>query len=361
MNTFGIKLKLSTFGESHGTAIGGMIDGMPSNVKIDESFIQSELDKRKPGGKFATSRKESDRVEILSGVFNGLSTGCPIGFIIQNENQKSNHYDNIKDIFRPGHADYTYFMKYGIRDHRGGGRSSARESAIRVCGGAISQLLLSNFNISVQSAVYAVGKTIANCDDIDFEYAKNSEIYTGSKELENELKNEIINAKNSHNSVGGSVITKITGLPVGLGEILYAKFDAKIAEAMMGINGVKALEMGDGISSAQNNGYENNDFMDKNGFLTNHSGGVLGGITNGNEIIIKTHFKPTPSIFLQEPTLDTNFNETTCELKGRHDPCIAIRGSIVTTAMARLVCADMLLLNASSNLENLKKIYKDKA
>lgn len=359
MNTFGTRLRLSTFGESHGVAIGGMLDGLPSNVKINESFIQNELDKRKPGGKFATSRKESDKVQILSGVFDGLSTGCPIGFIIHNENQKSSHYENIKDIFRPGHADYTYFMKFGTRDYRGGGRSSARESAIRVCGGAISQLLLSNFDINVQSAVYSVGNISSKFENIDFKYAQNSEIYACSKEFEDKFKQEIINAKNSHNSVGGSVITKITGAMAGLGEVLYAKFDAKLAEAMMGINGVKGVEIGNGINSAKSNGFENNDFMDINGFLTNHSGGILGGITNGNEIIIKTHFKPTPSIFLQEPTIDINLKECICELKGRHDPCIAIRGSVVATAMARLVCADMLLLNASANLENLKKIYKD--
>lgn len=360
MNTFGIKLKLTTFGESHGIAIGGVLDGMPSGVIIDENFIQTELQKRKPGGKFTTSRKESDRVQILSGVFDKISTGCPIGFIIYNENQNSTHYDNIKDIFRPGHADYTYFMKFKIRDHRGGGRSSARESAIRVCGGAIAQLLLSNFGINIQSAVYSVGQTSADLDIKDISYAQNSEIYAISKDYEDKFKNEIINTKKSKNSIGGSIITKITGIPAGLGEVLYAKFDAKIAEAMMGINGVKAVEIGDGIKSSKSNGFENNDFMDKNGFLTNHSGGVLGGITNGNEIIIKTHFKPTPSIFLQEPTIDVNFNETFCNLKGRHDPCIAIRGSVVATAMARLVCADMLLLNAASNLENLKKIYKDK-
>lgn len=358
MNTFGIKLKLSTFGESHGKAIGGMLDGIPAGVKIDEEFIQEELDKRKPGSKFATSRKESDSAQILSGVFEGVSTGCPIGFVIYNKNQNSSHYDNLKDIFRPGHADYTYFIKYGIRDHRGGGRSSGRESAVRVCGGAISQLLLSNFNINIQSAVYSVGKTISNLDDINFDFAENSEIYASSQLYEGKFKDEIMSAKNSHNSVGGSVITKITGIPAGLGETLYAKFDSKIAEAMMGINGVKAVEIGDGINASQNYGFQNNDFMNENGFLSNHSGGILGGITNGNEIIIKTHFKPTPSIFLQEPTIDTKFNQTICKLKGRHDPCIAIRGSIVATAMARLVCADMLLLNASSKLENLKKIYK---
>ena len=398
MNTFGRKLTLTTFGESHGSAIGGVLDGFPAGVRIDLNFIQSELDKRKPGGsKFATARSEGDRVEILSGVFDGVSTGTPIGFIIRNENQKSGDYENLRELFRPGHADYAYYRKYGIRDHRGGGRSSARETAVRVAGGAIAQVLLSEFGISVQSGVASVGE-ISCGERLDFDLAARSEIFSlGNEEA---MKEEILKAKQGHDSVGASVITVIRGAPAGLGEGLYYKFDAAIAAAMMGINGVKAVEIGEGVNASKMRGSQNNDSMStayagvnlgvdnstldgadepvnlnggkfdefksacrdlnlnkKFGFTSNHAGGTLGGITSGQEIVIKTHFKPTPSIFLSQPTQNVRGEDVICELRGRHDPCIGVRGSVVATAMARLVTADMLLLNLSANLANLKKIY----
>ena len=398
MNTFGRKLTLTTFGESHGVAIGGVLDGFPAGVRIDLNFIQSELDKRKPGGsKFATARSEGDRVEILSGVFDGLSTGTPIGFIIRNENQKSGDYENLRELFRPGHADYAYYRKYGIRDHRGGGRSSARETAVRVAGGAIAQILLGEFGVIVQSGVASVGE-ISCGKRLDFELAARSEIFSlGNEEA---MKEEILKAKQEHDSVGASVVTVIRGAPAGLGEGLYYKFDAAIAAAMMGINGVKAVEIGEGVSASKMRGSQNNDSMsaayagvnlsvdnptldgaeersnlnsgkfdafknacrdsnlnDKFGFASNHAGGTLGGMTSGQEVVIKTHFKPTPSIFLPQPTQNVRGEDTLCELRGRHDPCIGVRGSVVATAMARLVTADMLLLNLSANLANLKKIY----
>ena len=403
MNTFGRKLTLTTFGESHGVAIGGVLDGFPAGVRIDLIFIQSELDKRRPGGsKFATARSEGDRVEILSGVFEGVSTGTPIGFIIRNENQKSGDYENLRELFRPGHADYAYYRKYGIRDHRGGGRSSARETAVRVAGGAIAQILLGEFGVSVQSGVASVGE-ISCGEQLDFELAVRSEIFSlGNEEA---MKEEILKAKQGHDSVGASVVTVIRGAPVGLGEGLYYKFDAVIAAAMMGINGVKAVEIGEGVSASKMRGSENNDPMsaayagvnsgadnstlegasklanlnggkfdeckneangaacrdsnlnEKFGFASNHAGGMLGGMTSGQEVVIKTHFKPTPSIFLSQPTQNVRGQDVVCELRGRHDPCIGVRGSVVATAMARLVTADMLLLNLSTNLANLKKIY----
>ena len=259
MNTFGRKLTLTTFGESHGVAIGGVLDGFPAGVRIDLNFIQSELDKRKPGGsKFATARSEGDRVEILSGVFDGLSTGTPIGFIIRNENQKSGDYENLRELFRPGHADYAYYRKYGIRDHRGGGRSSARETAVRVAGGAIAQILLGEFGISVQSGVASVGE-ISCGERLDFDLAARSEIFSlGNEEA---MKEEILKAKQEHDSVGASVVTVIRGAPAGLGEGLYYKFDAAIAAAMMGINGVKAVEIGEGVSASKMRGSQNNDSM----------------------------------------------------------------------------------------------------
>ena len=355
MNTFGTKFRLSTFGESHGVAIGGVIDGIPAGIKVDMSFIQSELDRRRPGGKYATSRKESDKIEILSGIYDGFTTGCPIGFIVANTSQHSKDYDNIKDLFRPGHADYTYFAKFGIRDHRGGGRSSARESVARVAGGAFAGLLLAEFGISVQSCVRQIGDIKA--DKIDFEFANSSEIFWADESTEKSAKELILNTKNSNDSLGASVLTIIKNAPAGLGEVLYNKLDAALASAMMGINGVKAVEIGDGISMANMLGSQNNDYMDKNGFITNHCGGILGGINNGRDIVIKSYFKPTPSIFKAQPTLNLNGDETICQLRGRHDPCIGVRGSVVATAMARLVIADMLLLNATSNLNNLKRIY----
>lgn len=403
MNTFGRKLTLTTFGESHGAAIGGVLDGFPAGVRIDLNFIQSELDKRKSGGsKFATARSEGDRVEILSGVFEGVSTGTPIGFVIRNENQKSGDYENLRELFRPGHADYTYYRKFGIRDHRGGGRSSARETAVRVAGGAIAQILLGEFGVSVQSGVASVGE-ISCGERLDFDLAARSEIFSlGNEEA---MKEEILKAKQEHDSVGASVVTVIRGAPAGLGEGLYYKFDAAIAAAMMGINGVKAVEIGEGVNASKMRGSQNNDPMgaayagvnlgadgfardgadepanlnggkfneckseadgaacrgsnsdEKFGFASNHAGGTLGGITSGQEVVIKTHFKPTPSIFLSQATQNVRGEDTLCELRGRHDPCIGVRGSVVATAMARLVTADMLLLNLSANLTNLKKIY----
>lgn len=356
MNTFGNKLKLSTFGESHGVAIGGVVDGLPSGVRFDMEFIQNELDKRRPGGKYATSRKESDKIEILSGIYDGFTTGCPVGFIIANTSQHSKDYENIKDLFRPGHADYTYFAKFGIRDHRGGGRSSARESACRVAGGAFAALLLAEFGISVQSCVTQIGDIKAK--EIDFDFANSSEIFWADQSNQDSAKELILNTKNANDSLGASVLTIIKDAPAGLGEVLYNKLDAALASAMMGINGVKGVEIGDGINVATMLGSQNNDFMDKNGFKSNHCGGILGGISNGNDIVIKSYFKPTPSIFKAQPTINLDGNEVICELRGRHDPCIGVRGSVVATAMARLVIADMLLLNASANLNNLKRIYQ---
>ena len=355
-NSFGNIFSITTFGESHGKAVGCVVDGVPAGLKIDEEFIQNELDRRKPGkSKFETQRKEDDKVSILSGVFEGISTGTPIALVIENKSQKSNDYSNIKDLFRPGHADITYHYKYGIRDHRGGGRSSARETAARVAASAIAKLLLKEVGIDVKSGIYAIGDIKAK--DIDFKYAKQSIIYALDKNAEEEQKNAIEKARLSHDSVGGVVLVKLGNVPAGLGEPIYEKFDASLANAMMSINGVKAVEIGDGFNSAKLSGSQNNDEITKKGFLSNHTGGILGGISNGDEIVIKVYFKPTPSIFKPQKTIDVNGNETICELKGRHDPCIATRGSVVAEAMAALVCADMLLLNMTRRVKNIKKVY----
>jgi chorismate synthase len=356
LNSFGVKLSVTTFGESHGNAIGCIVDGIPAGLEIDEDYIQSETDKRKPGTtKFATQRKESDKVQILSGVFEGVSTGAPIALAIFNENQKSSDYENIKSLFRPSHADFTYFKKYGIRDYRGGGRSSARETAARVAAGAIAKKLLEKFHIEIKSGIFAIGDVEAK--NLDFEYAKTSEIFALDKSRENAQKSVVLRAKEAGDSVGGCVFVKVSNVPAGLGEPLYDKLDGALAGALMGINGVKAVEIGEGVNASKLRGSQNNDQMDKNGFLSNHAGGILGGISTGADIDLKVHFKPTPSIFLKQQTQNEREESIEFNLKGRHDPCIAVRGSIVANAMTALVIADMLLLNASSTLCNLKKIY----
>ncbi len=356
MNTFGHRFRFTTFGESHGKALGCIVDGVPAGIKIDQEFIQSEMDRRKPGqNKYATARKEGDVVEILSGVFEGYTTGTSISMIIFNENQKSSDYSNVKDLFRPGHADFTYFNKYGIRDYRGGGRSSARETAARVAAGAIAKLMLNELDIKIQSGICEIDGIKAN--DYDFTKVSESEIFALDLSVEQAQKDAILEAKNSHNSVGGVALINVKNAPIGLGEPLYFKLDSQIANAMMGINAVKAVEIGDGILASKVKGYDNNDQIRKTGFKTNHSGGILGGISNGDDINVKVYFKATPSIFIEQETIDTANNEVSCQLKGRHDPCVAVRGSVVAESMMALVLADMVLLNMSSKMENVKKVY----
>jgi chorismate synthase len=356
VNRFGERFSFCTFGESHGKAIGCVIDGVPAGLKVDETFIQMELDRRKPGkSEFETARKEPDRVEILSGVFEGVATGTPIAMVIYNTNQKSKDYSNVKDIFRPGHADFTYFTKYGIRDYRGGGRSSARETAARVAAGAVAKLLLRELGISVESGISQIGSIKAA--QYDFSYAKTSEIYALDKNAETAQKKTVLDSKNNHDSIGGVARVRIGNLPAGLGEPLYYKIDAVLADAMMGINAVKAVEIGEGINSASLLGSQNNDALTKEGFVTNHAGGTLGGMSNGEDIILHVYFKPTPSIFQEQHTVTTKNEEINFSLKGRHDPCVAIRGTVVCEAMAALVCADMLLLNMGSKLEGVRQYY----
>jgi len=356
VNSFGMKLCFSTFGESHGKAIGCLLDGVPAGLTIDEAYIQSELDRRKPGkSEFETARKEADIVEILSGVFEGKSTGTPIAMIIFNTNQKSKDYTSIKDVFRPGHADFTYFHKYGIRDYRGGGRSSARETAARVAAGSIAKLMLQELGISVKSGICEVAGI--KSEVYDYAAAKSSIIYALDKNVEEAQKEAILRAKKDHDSVGGVSRVLIEGVPVGLGQPLYYKLDAVLADAMMGLNAVKAVEIGDGVLSSRSMGSANNDPIRSDGFESNHSGGILGGISNGDEIVLNVYFKPTPSIFKEQHTVTTTNEEVNFSLKGRHDPCVAIRGTVVCESMAALVIADMLLLNMGSNMEGLSKYY----
>ncbi|MEA3371823.1 MAG: chorismate synthase [Campylobacterota bacterium] len=358
MNSFGMKLRFSTFGESHGTAIGCLLDGLPAGLDINEEYIQSELDRRKPGkSEFETARKEADKVEILSGVFEGKSTGTPIAMIIYNTNQKSKDYTNIKDVFRPGHADFTYFNKYGIRDYRGGGRSSARETAARVAAGAIAKLMLQELGITILSGISEVAGI--KSEAFDYEKAKSSIIYALDESKEQAQKDAILKAKNDHDSVGGVSRVLIQGAPAGLGQPLYYKLDGVLADAMMGLNAVKAVEIGDGVLSSQALGSQNNDQIRLDGFESNHAGGILGGISNGEDIVMNVYFKPTPSIFKTQHTITANDEEVDFSLKGRHDPCVAIRGTVVCEAMAALVVADMLLLNMGSQIDGVVKYYSN--
>ena len=355
-NSFGEIFRFTTFGESHGKAIGVIVDGVPAGMDFDEEFLIRELDRRRPGkNRFSTQRKESDTPEILSGVFEGKTTGTPIAIVIFNKDQKSKDYSNIKDIFRPGHADFTYFHKYGIRDYRGGGRSSARETAARVAAGAIAKMILKEVGIKIEAGVIEIGGIRAK--RIDFEYAKKSEIFAVDKEKEKEWMGLIDKARNEHNSLGGVVRLRIKNMPIGLGEPIYYKLDNVLASAMVSINAVKGVYIGN-PNAHKLTGLENNDEISKSGFLSNNSGGVLGGISNGEDIELEVFFKPTPSIFKSQKSIDINGNEVEVNLKGRHDPIVAIRGSVVVESMAACVVADMLMLNMTRKIENIKKIYQ---
>jgi chorismate synthase len=356
MNSFGARFRFTTFGESHGAGIGCVLDGVPAGLKIDEAFMQSELDRRRPGGNaYGTKRNEADKAEILSGVFEGVSTGAPIAVLIRNETQKSADYDDLREIFRPSHADYSWFMKYGLRDHRGGGRSSARESAARVAAGAIAKLLLAEIGVSAQSGVFAIGGVFAR--EVDYVYAKTSQIFALDRQMEKAQIEAVEKAREAQDSVGGVVKITVFNAPAGLGEPLYEKLDAKLAEAIMGINAAKAVEIGEGANAANLLGSQNNDQITPNGFLSNRAGGILGGVSTGEPIEITAHFKPTPSIYQPQQTIDVRREAALCAIKGRHDPCVAIRGSVVCEAMVAIAIADMVLLNLASKIENIKTLY----
>ncbi len=340
-NIFGTEFRITTFGESHGKAVGVIVEGVTPGLDLSESDIQKEMDKRKPGqSEVSTSRKESDIVHIVSGIFEGKAAGTPLTMIIFNEDANSESYENVKKLFRPGHADYTYYKKYGIRDHRGGGRSSGRETAARVAAGAIAKKILLKTGIKISA--YVTKATGVECIDCDlFEIEKNIVKACDSKAAKT-IVERILRLKEDGNSAGGVVECKISGVPAGLGEPVFDKLDADIAKAMLSIGSVKGIEFGLGFKSADVTGKENNDQMGKNGFLSNNAGGILGGISTGEEILFRIAVKPTASILSEQKTIDINGNEVVCKTEGRHDSCICPRIVPVVEAMAAIVVLDHL-------------------
>ena len=343
-NTLGTIFKLTTFGESHGVALGAIIDGCPPNIPLTAEDIQYELDRRKPGqSRYVTQRKEDDVVEILSGVFDGKTTGTPIGLIIKNMDQKSKDYENIKDKFRPGHADYTYQQKYGIRDYRGGGRASARETAMRVAGGAIAKKILTTLGISISAGVVQIGKIRANSVSIS-EASKNDFNFVDLEKI-NELETFFQALNKEQDSVGAKILVRVAGLAPGVGSPVFSKLDAELAKAMMSVNAVKAVEIGAGTSVVEMKGSANRDLMVKAGFLSNNSGGIIGGISNGEDIDLYVSLKPTSSISQKTTTVNKDNEEVDLQVKGRHDPCVGLRAVPILEAMAALTILDQYLLD----------------
>ena len=349
-NTFGEIFRITTFGESHGIALGGIIDGCPAGLEIDFDFIQAELDRRKPGqSKIVTQRKEPDVVEFLSGIFEGVTTGVPIGFIIKNDNQRSKDYDHIKDSFRPSHADYTYETKYGLRDYRGGGRSSARETVVRVVGGAIAKLLLNKMGVQVHAYVSQVGnlKLGQRYKELDLSKTENNIVRCPDEMMAVQMIDLIDSVRKQGDTIGGVVSAVATGVPVGWGEPVFDKLHADLGKAMLSINAVKGFEYGSGFEGVSLKGSEHNDaFYAEGGKIqtkTNHSGGIQGGISNGQDIFFAVAFKPVATIMMEQESVDKSGNLALVTGKGRHDPCVLPRAVPIVEAMTALVLVDHYL------------------
>lgn len=352
MNGIGTLLRLTTFGESHGTAIGGVLDGFPAGIVIDEDFVRTEMRRRRPGqSAITTSRNEADEVQFLSGVFEGRSTGTPIAFIIYNTNNRSNDYENLRTAYRPSHADYVYDVKYGIRDHRGGGRSSARETAVRVCAGALAKLALLQKGIEVQAYTSQVGDIVLEkpYSAYDLSTVETNVVRCPDAEKAARMEQLILDVKRDGDTIGGVVSCVIKGAPVGLGEPLYDKLSSLLAHAMLTINAAKGFDYGNGFAAAYGRGSEQNDiFYNDNGKIatrTNNSGGIQGGISNGNDIFFRVAFKPVATLLMEQPTVDVNGEDTVIKARGRHDPCVVPRAVPVVESMAALVVLDHYLLS----------------
>ncbi|HEV8515304.1 MAG TPA: chorismate synthase [Cyclobacteriaceae bacterium] len=355
-NSFGTLFKINTFGESHGAAIGVIVDGCPAGLEIDEAFIQSELDRRKPGqSKITTQRKEDDTFKILSGVFEGKSTGTPIAIVIENQDQRSKDYSHIAESFRPSHADYTYEVKYGNRDYRGGGRSSARETAARVAAGAVAKLLLKKSGVEINAFVSQVGEIKApDYKSMDLSKTEDNIVRCPDATTAEKMIALIDQVRLDRDTIGGIVTGVIKNSPVGLGEPVFDKLHAALGHAMLGINAVKGFEYGSGFEGIKLRGSQHNDEFYKDGnrirTKTNHSGGVQGGISNGEDIYFNVAFKPVATIMQDQQSVDKAGNEVTVSGKGRHDPCVVPRAVPIVEAMAALVMADFLLLGKSSKV-----------
>lgn len=356
-NTFGNIFTLTTFGESHGEAIGGVVDGMPAGIDIDLAFIQQELDRRRPGqSKLTTSRKEADRVELLSGVFEGKSTGSPIGFIVRNANQHSQDYDNLRHLFRPSHADFTYQEKYGIRDHRGGGRSSARITISRCVGGALAKLVLRQMGITIQAYTSQVGDIALDKDyhRYDLSLTETNAVRCPDPEKAQAMEALITRVKAEGDTIGGIITCVIQGCPTGVGEPEFDKLHAALGHAMLSINAVKGFEYGAGFDGVTTRGSQQNDvFINENGRITtrtNNSGGIQGGISNGQDIYFRVAFKPVATILTEQETVDKDGQQTTFTAQGRHDPCVLPRAVPVVEAMAAMTILDQIFLKNALHL-----------
>tara|TARA_B100000508_G_C11465884_1_gene282610 strand:+ start:103937 stop:105007 length:1071 start_codon:yes stop_codon:yes gene_type:complete len=352
-NSYGKTFVLTTFGESHGTALGGVIDGVPANIEIDLELVQKELDRRKPGqSAIVTQRKEGDEVEFLSGFFEGKTTGTPIGFIIRNGNQKSKDYDHIKDKYRPSHADYTYDKKYGNRDYRGGGRSSARETVCRVVAGAIAKQILAQKGISVNGFVSAVGEIELKSNLTTLELPKEENIVRcPDAETAEKMIDYLKLIRKEGDTVGGVIFCRAEGVPTGLGEPVFDKLHADLGKGLLSINAVKGFEFGSGFEGSKMRGSEHNDEFNTDGSTkTNNSGGVQGGISNGAPITMKIAFKPIATLMRDQKSIDTEGNEVTVQGKGRHDPCVVPRAVPIVEAMVAITLLDHLLRNQTTHL-----------
>lgn len=356
-NTFGNIFRLTTFGESHGPGIGGVIDGFPAGITIDTAFVQQELNRRKPGqSQLTTSRKEADEVEFLSGIFEGKSTGCPIGFLVRNTNQHSADYDNMQDLYRPSHADFTYHKKYGIRDHCGGGRSSARETIARCVGGALAKLALRQIGVSFYAYTSQVGDIKLKHDYTHYDLSRieDNPVRCPDAEKAQEMEQLISEVKSKGDTIGGIITGVIKGCPIGLGEPVFGKLHAALGASMLSINAVKGFEYGAGFAGVEQRGSEQNDVFcqkdDKIGTRTNHSGGIQGGISNGEDIYFRVAFKPVATILMDQETVTKNADATIFKAKGRHDPCVLPRAVPIVEAMAAMTILDYYLINKSTQL-----------
>lgn len=362
-SSYGTIFKITTWGESHGKGLGVIVDGCPAGIPISEEYIQTFLDRRKPGqSKYTTPRKESDQVEILSGIFEGMTTGTPISMMVRNENQNSRDYSEIASYYRPGHADFTFDTKYGFRDYRGGGRSSGRETIGRVAGGAVAMALLASMGIDITAYAKTIGPVACNMNNFDKAQISQNSVCMPDAAAAVSAQKYLEQCMLEKNSAGGIIECVITGVPAGIGDPVFEKLDANLAKAIFSIGAVKGFEIGDGFDAAASTGRDNNDAFctDENGTITkatNHAGGILGGISDGCPIIFRAAVKPTPSISSTQQTVKKDGTPILIEIKGRHDPIIVPRAVVVVEAMAALTLADMMLMNMSARQSSVRDFY----